>query len=83
MTGASAAFASVKVDPFLKGAGWDLIDIFIVCYEWPLPVGAQVYCLLCDRQGQLMASLEAKIPSTDPVGARIQGVQYTKCCGSF
>ena len=79
MNGATEAFARVRVDAFLKDAGWDLIDISIVHYEWTLPDSTQAYYLPRDRRGQLTAALEVMRPSADPVRARIQGAQYS-CC---
>ena len=70
-----------RVDAFLKDAGWDLIDISIVHYEWTLPDSTQAYYLPRDQRGQPMAALEVKRPSADPVRARIQGTKYAEQFG--
>ena len=68
MSGATVAFARVRVDAFRKVAGWDLIDISIIHDQWTLPDGTQPY-LPRDRRGQPTTAFEAKRPSSDSVGA--------------
>ena len=53
----------------LQDAGWNLTDGSIVLFEHVLPEGTQADYVLCDRQGRLMAALEAKRATTDPATA--------------
>ncbi len=43
MSCATEAFARVRVDAFLKDAGWNLVDISVVHYEWTLSDSTQAY----------------------------------------
>ncbi len=81
MTGATEAFARVKIDALLKDAGWNLSDGSSVLFEHTLPDGTQADYVLCDRHGRPMAALEAKRASTDPITAQDQGRHYAEQLG--
>ena len=75
MSGTTEAFARVKIDAAaFEHAGWNLTDGVSVLFEHALPDGTQADYVLCDRSGRPMAALEARRASTDPIGARDQGV---------
>ena len=78
MSGATEAFARVKIDALLTDARWSLTDGSSVIFEQSLPDGTQADYVLCDRQGRPMAALEAKRASTDPVTAQDQGRHYAE-----
>ncbi len=75
MSGATKAFARVRVGAFLKDAGRELIEISIVHHGWTLPDGTQANYLPRDQRGLLMTALEAKRPSADLVRVGILGAQ--------
>ena len=81
VNGTTEAFARVKIDALLKDAGWNLTDGSSVLFEHALPDGTQADYVLCDRQGQPMAALEAKRASTDPITAQDQGRHYAEQLG--
>ncbi len=78
MSGATEAFARVKIDALLRDAGWNLTDGVSVLFEHALPDGTQADYVLCDRQGRPMAALEAKRASIDPIAAQDQGRHYAE-----
>ena len=49
MSGATEAFARVKIDAPLKDAGWHLTDGSSVLCEHALPDDTQADYVLCDR----------------------------------
>ena len=81
MSGATEAFARVKIDALLKDVGWNLTDGSSVLFEHALPDGTQADYVLCDRQGRPMAALEAKRASIDPIAAQDQGRHYAEQLG--
>ena len=81
MSGTTEAFARVKIDALLKDAGWNLTDGSSVLFEHGLPDGTQADYVLCDRPARLMAALEAKRASTDPIRAQDQGQHYAEQLG--
>jgi len=54
------AFARVKIDQLLRDAGWRLTDGRSVRFEYVLDDGGKADYALFDRQGRVLAVLEAK-----------------------
>lgn len=81
MNGTTEAFSRARIDALLKDASWNLTDGSSVLFEHALPDGTRADYVLCDRQGRLMAVLEAKRASTDPITAQDQGRHYAEQLG--
>ena len=73
MSGTTEAFSRVKIDAFLKDAGWNLSDGTSVLFEHVLPDGSRADYALCDRSGRPVAAVEAKRVSVNPIAAQDQG----------
>ncbi len=76
------ASARVKIDDLLDNAGSNLTDGSSMLFEHALPDGTQANYVLCDRQGQPTAALEAKRASVDPIAAQDQGRHYAEQPGA-
>ena len=72
------AFSRVKIDAQLKDAGWNLSDGKSVRYEHPLPDSTKADYALCSRRGHILAVLEAKRASINPVEAEGQALGYAR-----
>ncbi|MCY3877939.1 MAG: hypothetical protein OXF74_02020 [Rhodobacteraceae bacterium] len=55
MSGTDKAFAGVRINVLLTGAGRNLTDGSSVLFEHALPDSMQADYVLCDRQSQPMA----------------------------
>ena len=78
MSTTTDAFSLVRIDALLEDASWDLTDGSSVLIEHALPDGTQADYVLCDRQGRLIAVLDAKHASTNQITAVDQGQHYAE-----
>ena len=77
MTQSNEAFSRIIIDAQLKDQGWNLNDQNSVRVEYVLKIGRADY-VLCDRHGRILAVIEAKRFSINPVEAREQAIAYAK-----
>lgn len=77
MTHSNEAFSRIIIDAQLKDQGWNLNDQNSVRVEYVLKIGRADYAL-CDRHGRILAIIEAKRFSMNPVEARKQAIAYAK-----
>ena len=72
------AFSRAKIDALLKDVGWELTDGKSVRFEYVLENKTRADYVLCDRNGRLLAIIEAKRASINPVEAESQALTYAK-----
>ena len=77
-TSQGEAFSRAKIDALLKDVGWELTDGTSVRFEHVLPDGTRADYALCDRNGRLLAVIEAKRASINPVEAEGLALGYAK-----
>lgn len=72
------AFARAKIDAQLGDTGWKITDGTSVRFEYPLPKGLRADYVLCNRNGQPMAVIEAKRSSINPAEGAKQARRYAE-----
>ncbi len=77
MTYSNEAFSRVIIDAQLKDQGWNINDQNSVRFEYIFKIGRADY-VLCDRHGRILAIIEAKRFSTNPIEAREQAIAYAR-----
>src|SRR5687768_4279690 len=74
-------FSRVRIDEQLRDVGWNLTDGRSVRFEYPLPDGTRADYTLNDRHGRMLAVVEAKRASVNPVEAEGQALAYARQLG--
>jgi len=77
MTQSNEAFSRIIIDAQLKDQGWNLNDQNSVRVEYVISIGRADY-VLCDRHGRILAIVEAKRFSINPIEAREQAKAYAQ-----
>ena len=77
MAQSNEAFSRIIIDAQLKDQGWNLNDQNSVRVEYVISIGRADY-VLCDRHGRILAIVEAKRFSVNPIEAREQAKAYAQ-----
>ncbi len=67
------AFARIKIDQLLNDTDWRLTDGLNVRYQYALDDGGRADYALFDRQGRVLAVLEAKCTTVSLSAGEAQG----------
>ena len=77
MAQSNEAFSRIIIDAQHKDQGWNLNDQNSVRVEYVISIGRADY-VLCDRHGRVLAIVEAKRFSVNPIEAREQAKAYAQ-----